>query len=105
AVHCSFALQGRADRASLRLLVASSIRRGSSHELLHTDDGRAPMTYSMKPLRCDPARIKGMTERLIVSHYENNYGGRGETIEFDRGETRRTRLRECPGFSNQRLEA
>src|SRR6266700_7715298 len=34
-----------------------------------------PMTYSMKPLACDPARIKGMSERLIVSHYENNYGG------------------------------
>jgi hypothetical protein len=33
------------------------------------------MTYSMKPLSCDPARIKGMSERLIVSHYENNYGG------------------------------
>ena len=33
------------------------------------------MTYSMKPLACDPARIKGMSERLIVSHYENNYGG------------------------------
>ena len=32
-------------------------------------------TYSMKPLACDPARIKGMSERLIVSHYENNYGG------------------------------
>ncbi|WP_207803022.1 superoxide dismutase [Roseicella frigidaeris] len=29
----------------------------------------------MKPLACDPARIKGMSERLIVSHYENNYGG------------------------------
>jgi Fe-Mn family superoxide dismutase len=29
----------------------------------------------MKPLSCDPARIKGMSERLIVSHYENNYGG------------------------------
>jgi Fe-Mn family superoxide dismutase len=29
----------------------------------------------MKPLGCDPARIKGMSERLIVSHYENNYGG------------------------------
>ena len=23
----------------------------------------------------DPARIKGMSERLIISHYENNYGG------------------------------
>jgi Fe-Mn family superoxide dismutase len=33
------------------------------------------MTYSLKPLGCDPARIKGMSERLIVSHYENNYGG------------------------------
>ena len=33
------------------------------------------MTYMMKPLGCDPARIKGMSERLIVSHYENNYGG------------------------------
>ena len=33
------------------------------------------MTYSMKPIGCDPARIKGMSERLIVSHYENNYGG------------------------------
>jgi Fe-Mn family superoxide dismutase len=33
------------------------------------------MPYSVKPLSCDPARIKGMSERLIVSHYENNYGG------------------------------
>ena len=33
------------------------------------------MTYAIKPLACDPARIKGMSERLIVSHYENNYRG------------------------------
>ena len=33
------------------------------------------MTYSMKPLACDPRRIKGVSENLIVSHYENNYGG------------------------------
>ena len=33
------------------------------------------MPYSMKSLSCDPTRIKGMSERLIVSHYENNYGG------------------------------
>jgi superoxide dismutase, Fe-Mn family len=33
------------------------------------------MTFQMKPLGCDPARIKGMSERMIVSHYENNYGG------------------------------
>jgi Fe-Mn family superoxide dismutase len=33
------------------------------------------MTFAMKPLSCDPSRIRGMSERLIVSHYENNYGG------------------------------
>lgn len=33
------------------------------------------MTFSMKPPSCNPARIKEMSERLIVSHYENNYGG------------------------------
>jgi Fe-Mn family superoxide dismutase len=33
------------------------------------------MPFAMKPLGCDPARIKGMSEKLIISHYENNYGG------------------------------
>ena len=33
------------------------------------------MIYTMKPLACDPQGVKGMSERLIVSHYENNYGG------------------------------
>ena len=33
------------------------------------------MAYAIKPLGCDPQRIKGMSEKLIVSHYENNYGG------------------------------
>lgn len=31
--------------------------------------------YQMKPLSCDPARLNDLSERLIVSHYENNYGG------------------------------
>jgi Fe-Mn family superoxide dismutase len=33
------------------------------------------MAYAMKPLACDPTRIKGMSEKLITSHHENNYGG------------------------------
>jgi Fe-Mn family superoxide dismutase len=30
------------------------------------------MSYALKPLACNPQRIKGMSEKLIVSHYENN---------------------------------
>src|SRR3989442_7418441 len=33
------------------------------------------MTYAIKPLSCDPSRVRGMSERMIISHYENNYGG------------------------------
>lgn len=33
------------------------------------------MSYTMKPLACDPALLRGLSEKLIVSHYENNYGG------------------------------
>lgn len=33
------------------------------------------MRYQLKSLGCDPSRLKGLSERLIVSHYENNYGG------------------------------
>lgn len=33
------------------------------------------MTYEMKPLSCDPSKLTSLSEKLIVSHYENNYGG------------------------------
>jgi superoxide dismutase, Fe-Mn family len=33
------------------------------------------MPYNIKRLGCDPAQVRGMSERLIVSHYENNYRG------------------------------
>jgi len=33
------------------------------------------MFYTMKQLACDPNSLKGLSEKLIVSHYENNYAG------------------------------
>ena len=33
------------------------------------------MPYTMQPLACDQTKLKGLSEPLIVSHYENNYGG------------------------------
>jgi Fe-Mn family superoxide dismutase len=38
--------------------------------------GAPPKTeYAVKKLPFDPARIKGLSEKLLVSHYENNYSG------------------------------
>jgi len=33
------------------------------------------MTYQMKPLSRDPTKLKGLSEKLILSHWEKNYGG------------------------------
>ena len=37
--------------------------------------GLKPMTYEAKPLSLDPKAIKGISEKVLVSHYENNYVG------------------------------
>ncbi|HEV2864609.1 MAG TPA: hypothetical protein VGX48_26660, partial [Pyrinomonadaceae bacterium] len=31
--------------------------------------------HQPKPLPFDPAKLKGLSEKLIRSHWENNYGG------------------------------
>jgi len=33
------------------------------------------MTYIVKPLSFEPTKLTGLSEKLIVSHWENNYGG------------------------------
>src|SRR5436309_15425757 len=33
------------------------------------------MTYTVNPLACDPTTLKGLSEKLTLSHWENNYGG------------------------------
>jgi hypothetical protein len=33
------------------------------------------MTYTIKPLPLDPKNVNGLSEKLLVSHYEKNYSG------------------------------
>jgi len=56
------------------------------------------MTYAMKPLSCDPARIKGMSERLIISHYENNYGGAVKRLNLIEEKLTELDYATAPGF-------
>jgi Fe-Mn family superoxide dismutase len=56
------------------------------------------MTYAMKQLACDPTRIKGMSEKLIVSHYENNYGGAVNRLNSITAQLAELDFAETPGF-------
>lgn len=35
----------------------------------------APMNYAVKPMPFDPQKVKGLSEKILVSHYQNNYTG------------------------------
>src|SRR5205085_5641099 len=37
--------------------------------------GPAPGKHAIVPLPFDPKKLKGLSEKLITSHHENNYGG------------------------------
>jgi superoxide dismutase, Fe-Mn family len=56
------------------------------------------MPYSMKPLGCDPQHVKGMSEKMIVSHYENNYGGAVKRLNLITEQLAELDFQSAPGF-------
>jgi Fe-Mn family superoxide dismutase len=46
-------------------------------ETLNSKGGKSmsAATFDIKPLPFDPKSIKGMSEKMLVSHHDNNYGG------------------------------
>src|SRR5215831_3501639 len=56
------------------------------------------MPYAIKSLSCDPKGIKGMSERLIVSHYENNYGGAVKRLNLIEEKLAELDYAGAPGF-------
>jgi Fe-Mn family superoxide dismutase len=56
------------------------------------------VTIEMKPLACDPKGVAGMSERLIVSHYENNYGGAVKRLNAIRAQLAGLDFATAPNF-------
>ena len=53
-------------------VTAATLSRSASAQ---TATAVPKMEYAIKKLPFDPARIKGISEKLLTSHYENNYSG------------------------------
>ena len=56
------------------------------------------MPYTIKPLSCDPARIPGMSERLIIGHYGSNYGGAVKRLNLIEEQIAELDYTKAPGF-------
>ena len=56
------------------------------------------MVYTARALPCDPKRVQGMSEELIVSNHENNYGGTVNRLNAILAELAEFDFATAPGF-------
>jgi len=63
--------------AGVGVAAASTALLATSQALAQTNPqtGSKAMSYQAKPMPFDPKSISGISERVLVSHYENNYVG------------------------------
>jgi Fe-Mn family superoxide dismutase len=55
--------------------MAATLSERTALAQITSNTGTQPMTYDIKPMSFDPKAIKGLSEKILVSHYENNYSG------------------------------
>ena len=56
------------------------------------------MPFHARPISFKPPRLKGLSARLIASHYENNYGGAVRRLNAIRGDLADLDPASAPGF-------
>ena len=56
------------------------------------------MSFQARPISFKPPRLKGLSARLIASHYENNYGGAVRRLNAIRGDLAALDPASAPGF-------
>ncbi len=56
------------------------------------------MPFLARPISFKPPRLKGLSPKLIASHYENNYGGAVRRLNAIRGELSALDPATAPGF-------
>ena len=56
------------------------------------------MNVQMRPLPFDPATIQGLSEKLLRSHHENNYGGAVKRLNAIRAQLATLPFASAPGF-------
>lgn len=57
------------------------------------------MSYQMQDLAYDPATLNGLSEKLIASHHQNNYGGAVKRLNAIRGQLAEVNFAAAPGFA------
>jgi Fe-Mn family superoxide dismutase len=68
------------------------------HPVLAQATPTKAMAYPIKPLSIDPRSIKGISEKVIVSHYENNYVGAAKRLNVIQEQLANLDFAKAPNF-------
>jgi superoxide dismutase, Fe-Mn family len=60
--------------------------------------GAKPMAYEIKPFSLDPKSVKGISEKILISHYENNYVGAVKRLTAIAAQLAELDYSKAPGF-------
>src|SRR5262249_13346957 len=63
-----------------------------------TTTGAKTMPYQVKPLSLDPKSITGISEKVLVSHYQNNYVGAVNRLNAIETQLRELDFAKAPNF-------
>ena len=60
--------------------------------------GAKPTAYVVKPFALDPKSVKGISEKVLISHYENNYVGAVKRLTAIAAQLAELDFAKAPGF-------
>jgi Fe-Mn family superoxide dismutase len=69
-----------------------------AHAQTTAQPGAKPMTYEIKPFLLDPKSVKGISEKVLMSHYENNYVGAVKRLNAIGAQLAELDFAKAPGF-------
>ena len=86
-------------QTSLTALAAASTAHGAEPEKIQMDPTVKPADeHQVRPLPFDPKSLRGLSERLISSHWENNYGGAVKALNAVRRKLQTLLASEGPAY-------
>jgi Fe-Mn family superoxide dismutase len=78
--------------------VAATVIQQSAQAQAALQPAAKPMAYEIKPFSLDPKSVKGISEKVLVSHYENNYVGAVKRLTAIAAQLAELDFSKAPGF-------
>ena len=79
-------------------MASTLIQQPAQAQATTPQPGAKPMVYEIKPFSLDPKSVKGISEKVLISHYENNYVGAVKRLTAIAAQLAELDYSKAPGF-------